>query len=774
VPQTVQRSFTSGEIAPSVRSRADLARYANGLALCQNFIVRAQGGIYSRGGFRLVGATSDSAAVARLIPFSFNTQQTYILVVEPLKIQIIRDGGYVLSNGSRYTITTPYTQIQQLEVRFTQSADVMTLCHPDHAPANLSRTADDNWTLADIDFTPPLSAPSQPSGTVVGTGQGDFDKTYAYVVTALDEDDVESIASPVRTVTTKSLATTRGIRLQWSAVTNAVRYRVYKDPSTNSGVYGWIGNTNTSEFTDFNIAPLTDDAPPEDRDPFNGSGNKPTAVTYYQQRQVFGSTSNEPQAVFTTQTNNFVSLRTSNPVRDDDAITFTINARQVNEIRHLLPLDSLVILTSGGEWVLTEGRDEVLTPATAGVKVQSYNGCSIVPPIVINSTAIYIQEKGARVRDLGYEFANNQYTGVDLSLLSEHLFEGFEITSMAYAAEPYSIVWFVRDDGVLLGLTYQKEQQVFGWHKHTTDGLFESVAVISEEGRDAVYVTVVREINGSSVVFVERMESREVEDIDNCFYVDSGLTLDNPSSISEIVGDSNNYVIITDTAHGYDTDDLIKIKRLTDVRFAAYNNEKFLIEKIDNNKYFLRDQYTGDKSVASIGAVSIQITAESRKGVTTISGLGHLEGKALAVLADGDVIENMVVSSGSITTPYKVFILHAGLPYVPAMETLDIDTGTPQETLKAQTLSISKVTVETQDSRGLFAGPVNERGLSQDMLEFKSRQLSDAYNAIQLTSAKREIQLRPQWGRGGAIRIEQRSPLPLAILSVIPQVDIGA
>jgi hypothetical protein len=325
-------------------------------------------------------------------------------------------------------------------------------------------------------YTSGGTASRQNGATTIGSGFGDFDKTYTYVVTAVDAEGVESLASAETSLTAKSLSQTGGVRLQWDSVAGAEYYRVYKDPSVGTAVYGWIGDSNNTSFDDYNIAPVVSDAPPEDRQPFNGADNKPSAVTYYQQRQVFADTNNEPQAVYTTQTNNFNSLRTSTPARDDDAVTFTINARQVNQIRHLLPLDSLIILTSGGEWILTEGQDRVLTPSTIGVRIQSYNGSSIVPPVVINSTALYLQEKGARLRDLGYEFTSDKYTGNDLSLMSEHLFEGKQITAMAYSAEPYSIVWCVRDDGVMLGLTYQREHQVWGWHQHSTQGEFESFA----------------------------------------------------------------------------------------------------------------------------------------------------------------------------------------------------------------------------------------------------------------------------------------------------------
>ena len=763
MPQFTQRSFTSGEIAPALQSRADLTKYATGLNLCENFFIRSQGGAYSRPGLRFVGELDDSTKKGRLIPFSFNTEQTYVLVFEDMKVRVIKDGGFVLKtaeitvvaqtnpaivtttahdfnngelvtisdvvgmtelNGNTYTVAnvkantfelqgidstaftaytsggtavsnaafelvTPYTEAELPRLGFTQSADVLTIVHPSHDPRNLSRLADDDWTLDVINYGSTVTAPVISTIVITGAGPGTYTKTYAYVVTAVDGEGVESLASAASSITTNSLTTTAGVRIAWGAVAGADYYRVYKDPSVGTSVYGWIGDSNGTTFDDFNIAPITSDAPPGDRQPFSGAGNKPSAVTYYQQRQVFANTNNEPQATFTTQTNNFNSLRTSNPARDDDAVTFTIAARQVNEIRHLLPLDSLIILTSGGEWIMTEGQDAVLTPSTVGVRPQSYNGASLVPPVVINSTALYVQEKGARIRDLGYEFSSDKYTGNDLSLMSEHLFEGKQIEAMTFAAEPYSIVWCVRDDGVLLGLTYQREHQVWGWHQHTTQGNFESITSVTEGDRDAVYVIVKRNINGNDVRYVERLEPRETVIASDAFYVDSGLT------------------------------------------------------------------YSG-------------------AAATIISGLDHLEGEIVKILADGYTVPDQTVTSGQITLLRAAEKVQIGLGYTPTIELLDVDTPTQSETLKAQSVSVSKVTIEVENSRGGFVGARNDLdGSHGTMSEIKPRFDADGYDPIALRTYKQEVIIEPQWSKGGGVRIEQRDPLPLSILSVIPQIDIG-
>lgn len=691
MPQIIQRAFTSGEIAPSVRSRADLAKYGSALALCENFFIRSQGGAYSRPGTRYVGEVSDSTKRARLIPFSFNTEQTYILVFEEFKMRVVKDGGYVLAGGgpSVYELTTPYTEADLARLTFTQSADVMTIVHPNYEIRDLNRLAEDNWTLSTVNYASTVSTPSGLAAVAVGTGAGSYNKTYRYVVTAVDGDGTESLASSEVSITTASLSTTAGVKLTWTAVAGASYYRVYKDPSDNTSIYGWIGDSNNTQFTDFNKAPITSDAPPEDRQPLSSSSNYPAAVNYYQQRMVFANTTNEPQAVYTTQTGNRLSFRTSNPTRDDDAVTFTINANQVNEIRHIVSLDDLMLGTSGGWWKVTEGQDEVFTPATAGVKRQITEGTSWVPPVIVNDTVLYVQEKGARIRDLNYTFSDDKYTGNDLSIMAEHLFEGNTVTEMAYASEPYSIVWCVRDDGRLIALTYQREHQVWGWHQHVTDGDFESVAVISEDGRDALYVIVKRNINGSDVRYVERMEPRYASAVEDAFFVDCGLSYDGTAA-------------------------------------------------------------------------------------TVISGLDHLEGEDVAVLADGNVVKNLTVASGSITLPRAASKVHVGLAYTPAVELLDIEASASiTETLKGQNVTVSKVILEVESSRGGWVGPKKDDGSTGEMREIKPRFDSDGYDTVALKTFKDEVTIEPQWSKGGGIRIEQRDPLPLAILSVVPTVDVG-
>jgi len=682
-----QRSFTAGEVSHEIGARADFEKYGDALETCRNFFIKTQGGAYNRPGFRFVGEVNDSTVTHRLIPFSFNTEQTYVLDFGHQTMRVIMDGGYVIDSGTGlpYEIVTPFAAADLFRLRYSQTADVMTLTCHGYDPQELSRLAHDNWTIAPIDFTSKVTAPTGLSVVTVGTGAGTYTKTYRYVVTAFDANGVESLASAEVAITANSLSTTAGVRVSWAVVTGADSYRIYKDPSNGSGVYGYIGETTATTFEDYNFAPDTSLTPPKDNLPFAGADDKPLAVGFYQQRRIFANTVNNPQRFFATQTGVLDSMRRSTPPRDTDAIEADVISRQVNEIRHIVDQDMLILLTAGSEMRVTEGVDYVLTPATFGVRVASRFGASDVTPVTAGDTVVFVQEQGSRLVGLtarGVDMSGEPtLLGNDLSILSRHLFDGYQIVDMAYEKEPYGIIWMVRDDGTLLGLTYQRLHKVWGLHRHDTQGKFKSVACITEGGRTATYALIERTIGGVPKLYVERLEPREEQVPEDCFYVDSGL---------------------------------------------SYN-----------------------------GAPTI-----------TIAGLDHLVGETVAVLADGNVVSDLVVdASGAITLPFDASKVHVGLPYICEITTLSIDDNA--RTMLGRKKSVSELAIRFYQSRGGHIGP---KGKS--LQELRPRDVTDGYGTIQLKTEERRVAMRRGWGDGGQVTIQQNDPLPMAILAVTPDVDI--
>jgi hypothetical protein len=271
----------------------------------------------------------------------------------------------------------------------------------------------------------------------------------------------------------------------------------------------------------------------------DGGTANPGCSAYFLQRQAYGDTTALPTTLWFTCVGAFNNMNVSSPTRDSDAITRTLTGRQVDEIRHLVPVgQSMLIMTSGAEWRCWPGpASSALTPAACFTLPQTFHGTSHVPPIVAGNDVLFVQEKGSRVRALRFDAIQDQYQSFDMSILSSHLLYDFagahQIVDWAFAQEPFQIVWGVRDDGVLLGLTYMREHDVYAWHRHTTDGTFESVATITEPDgfggyEDAVYLIVNRTIGGVTKRYLERMMPRTFPTIADAWFVDCGLNYDGP------------------------------------------------------------------------------------------------------------------------------------------------------------------------------------------------------------------------------------------------------
>jgi hypothetical protein len=246
---------------------------------------------------------------------------------------------------------------------------------------------------------------------------------------------------------------------------------------------------------------------------------------FFEQRLILGGTNNQPQTVWTSQTGIFNNFAEANPLKDSDGIEATIVSRQVNEIRHFVPLQDLIIFTAGAEWKMTHGSTaDALTPTSIQFKVQGYRGSSHVPPLVVGDTVLYLQRGGRIVRDLAYDLMSDAYKGSNLIVLADHLTRNNKIVSWAYQQNPYSVVWCVRDDGVLLGLTYMREHEVWAWHRHETDGKFLDVCVLEGDDADECYFLVAREINGETKYYIEKLAERmENDELKNAWIVDCGL-----------------------------------------------------------------------------------------------------------------------------------------------------------------------------------------------------------------------------------------------------------
>lgn len=250
---------------------------------------------------------------------------------------------------------------------------------------------------------------------------------------------------------------------------------------------------------------------------WNDDNGYPKIACFFQDRLVLAATKKEPYSIWMSRTGdypNFGIEKVDGGVTDDSAIKADLITRNGFEILHLVPAKDLVILTTGNEWII-EGSS-VITPAKINPRPQTMRGSNTCPPQHIGNRIVHVQRSGKTVRDLGYQYDADNYNGDDLTLLATHLTEGHKLVSSAYIQEPNSTLYYVRDDGVLLSLAFIKEQNVFAWSHHTTDGKYKKVTSIPNGASDALYVTVERD----GKIYIERFNP----DIEAAVYMDSYVT----------------------------------------------------------------------------------------------------------------------------------------------------------------------------------------------------------------------------------------------------------
>lgn len=791
-----------------------------------------------------------------------------------------------------YTVVAPYAVADLPYLKYTQSADTMSLTcvnqetGTDYSPYDLVRNGDTNWVFTATTFSSGISPPTSVAATA--TSSTTPDTYYSYVVTSVNDIGEESIASNVASIQNNDIAVHAGSNIiTWTAASGAVSYNVYgTTPVYNSTIpsgvpYGYIGSTYGTSFVDTNIIADFTKTPPLANNPFPSTGNYPGVVGYFQQRRTYANTKNAPDTYFMSRPGAYTNMDSSVPTVANDAIIGTPWAQQINGIQFLTSMSyGLIAHTGSGSWLINGGTSSAITPSNQTATAQSYIGCNNhIQPLTINNVILFVQAKESIVRDLYYNFVDSLYRGDDKTILASHLFQYRQIQQWCYAEEPYKIVWAVRNDGTMLSLTYLKDQEVFGWAHHDTKGIFANVVSVTEPPVDAVYTVVKRYITGESkwMYYIERMDNRNWQNAEDCFCVDSGLqypvTFPNATLIPAAATGTNNITGINLIAggSGYTSPTAIAIDPLGTGSGATFSvglsggvitTITVLTEGSDYSQatYLSFSDSTGSGAVANAIVTNyVTFTASSsvftsdmvgsviRIGnnnatsaakaynvlpngggqativtytsgtevkanittpitnvipddasklpvpvtpnqwsisvpVTTVSGLNHLEGMEVAILGDGNVFPNQVVTNGQITLSQAASYITIGLPFICQLQTMYLDPALP-ETAQGKRKTISAVTVRVESSRGFSVGanqidqstlPDNAIPVWTNMEEVKQRNaLVTAGNAIPLFTGDIRPLVTSDWDTRGQVAIQQTYPLPLNVLACVVEFNVG-
>jgi len=783
---TIVTNFQSGEFSPRLEGRIDLQKYSSGTQELTNMLVFPQGGVTRRPGTYYAGTSKDGGKV-RLIPFEFSDEQAYILEFGANYIRFFKDGGILtetvknitaitkanpavatsnshgFSNGDRVFIsgvvgmtevnnreftvagattntfelsginssafttyssggtagkivevTTTYSVTDIFEINYTQSADVLFLAHKDHEPAKLTRTTATSFTLADIDFidgpyldensTTTTITASANTGTVTLTASADF-FVSGHVGALFQFRERVEIGHEAWAASTSyaqnDLVHFNGNlykKTDSGSDSSGTQPPVHLDGTETYGIIDWqyqhsgtgfvkitaVTNATTAtavvQTHNFLVLPAVATAGTTQwsEGAFSTKNGFPRAVAFYEQRLFFAGTVNQPQTIFASKTADFENMTPG--TNDDDAINVTIASDTVNVIKHMIQGRFLQILTSSAEFTLSGGTGStVATPTNVNVLRETTFGSGDVRPLRAGSATILIQKGAEKVKEVSFNLDNDGLIGRDLTILAEHLTRG-GVTDMTWQQEPELVLWFVRSDGVLIGLSYDPANQTIGWHSHTLGGtaVVESIASIPSGAEDQVYLSVKRTINSQTVRHVVFMKSIFFTEVKNAFYVDSGLTYDSTAT-------------------------------------------------------------------------------------TTITGLNHLEGETIQVLADGSAHADKTVSGGSITLDRSASVVHIGYSYNSNVETLRLEAGADDGISQGKIKRIHNVTVRFINTVGAKVGPSST---DLDRIPFRDSSMS-MDTAVPMFNGDKEVFFPSGYDNDARVYIQQDQPLPMTVLAVM-------
>lgn len=549
----IQTAFNGGELSPLIAGRVDVAKYGNGCKRLVNFLPTAQGPAIARPGTLYVAEVKNSAHRTWLVRFEFSVEESYILEFGNAYIRFYTNRAQVLS-GPAYEIVSPYAVADltnadgTFALRYAQTGDTVYLSHANYPPQLLSRIAPTNWTIAPVAFSPPPFAALNTTATTIYAsantgsvtlqasaniftsamvgehvylGEKDVRDTQLWeagkVITAGDErrsdsKNYEAVNSDT-TGGTKPTHTSGAVYdgdggVQWQ----------YLDPG-----YGWAKIT---AFTDANTvtATVVSQLPsgcvsagnPTTRWAFqawNATDGYPSNVTFFRERLTFsrGST------VWFSVSGDFQNFAAEidGEITADAGFERTLSSDRVNSIRWLSPGDVLLVGTLGDEWAITESTvTDPFGPANCKAKRQSAYGSSLVAPVRAGSDTLYIQKAGRKVRAMAFRYEEDGFESPDISVFSEHVTRS-GVVDIAFQQEPWAVVWACRTDGVLIGCTFNREQDVVAWHRHPLEGgVVECVECIPapDGSRDDLWLIVRYTINGVTKRYVAYLGEEDNEE----------------------------------------------------------------------------------------------------------------------------------------------------------------------------------------------------------------------------------------------------------------------
>lgn len=666
----VQSVFNKGELSPRMSGRFDNQAYYKSYNYGLNFLPFPQGSGTYRPGSVFVQEVKDSSKLTIIRPFRFSTIQNYILEFGDQYVRFYRGRGAVESGGSPYEVATPYLEADLSSLYFFQSADVLYILHPDYQPRKLIRVSDTSWTLDTITF---LDGPYK-SINATTTTLSQSGTTVTASAAYFSSGDVGKLL--------RIKSGSAWLNKTITAFTNDTTVTV-DDSATISATVDWrIGV-------------------------FGGDSGWPAVGSIFEERLFLGRTTEMPSTVWMSETGLLESFAPSNPtdgvVESTSGTSYTIGDDEVNSINWMSASRQILIGTYGAEYSLTGGAGTgyaPIEPTNITIKRESnYGSKQNIRVQRVGNAVLYPSQSGRKVFEMYYEFGIDSYISNDANKFSDHILRG-SIVDTSYTQEPDPHFWCCLETGELVGMVYDRIDEVQGWHRHQlsgTDAFVESIASIPKPGdeSDDLWLVVRRTINGVTKRYVEYLSeiwdnvSAPIDGVnkrlyarylDSCVmydgYYNSGITLSATTGTGVVVTAASSVFSSSDVGN--------KVKSGVGLAtVSAYNSDTEIEINIET-----------DFSTTSYDAGEWCVMAKD------FSGLSHLEGETVSIVADGSVVDDEVVSSGQFSIDNYACVVHVGLFY--SMRLVLNNPEIPSlGTIQGREKSAAKIHVFVTDSYGM-------------------------------------------------------------------------
>jgi len=783
---SIYSAFTTGVITPRLEGRVDFAKYKDSLNVLENGIVLPHGGIKRRGGLNFVADVKALGDASELVTngtftsdisgwtdksvgtgsIAHNTNLMDITSVDASNygwaeqsITTVAGQRYVFAftigvgainvqvgtatGGEQIFASTSFgTGTHTIELTATTTSTFIGFKHTTNATHTLDTVTFQAGTQdAKVRLVPFEFSVTQPYILEFGN---------LYIRVYRNNAQITSGGVPVEITTTYTTADLFDLQFVQSADTLYIAHKSYAPRKlTRTSHTSWTlssisftGTTFPSTFCAGSAGTGSD-----------GSNQNPGAVTFFNQRLYWGGSNDDPQKIWGSKVAAFENMDQGTAL-DDESVEFTLVANEVNAIQWLAESTDMLCGTLGGEFTISGGQDDNITPSNIKAIRQASFGSNKVNPLNVGNLLLFNQRAGRKIRELVFNFDVDGYLAPDITILAENLTES-GITDMAYQQEEDTLVWAVTSDGDLIACTYLRDQEVVAWHKHPVGGelpVVESVAVIpsADALKDELWVSVKRRVNGITKRFIEYLNPE--------IFVDSGLTLDNPVTISGAT--QADPVVVTATAHGFSDGDLVDIKLVKGM--TELNGNRYKVANKTANTFELTNQ-TDDSNIDGTGYSAYDSSGEVRVGVTTLSNLEHLEGESVQIVGNGAVFPNKTVSGGSVTVSKAVSEAYVGLSYVTTVKPSRPEFGSPLGTTQGKKKRWNQVLVRLVSTLGIK--------INGDQLPFRKSSDEMGKSPDLFTGDKKVMNLG--YDRDGYIEVKQEQPLDMHIVAIIGDLNVG-